>query len=68
VRVTVDGKVMTPGPSILTDAASYRTCTYAAWLDGVAPGYHNADVEWRSSGGPVFARNRSLTVQVVGGA
>lgn len=68
VRVTVDGKVMTPGPSVLTDSASFRTCTYAAWLDGVAPGYHNVDVEWRSSGGQVFARNRSLTVQVVGGA
>lgn len=67
VRVTVDGAVMNPGPCVLTDSTTYATRAYAAWTD-VAPGYHTVDVEWRSSGGQVFARNRSLTVQVVGGA
>jgi hypothetical protein len=65
VRVTVDGKAMNPGPCVLTDSPSYKTCAYAAWLDGVTPGYHNIDVEWRSSGGQVFARNRTFTVQEI---
>lgn len=65
VRVTVDGKVMNPGPCVLTDSPTYKTCTYAAWLSGVTPGYHNIDVEWRSSGGQVFARNRSFAVHTI---
>ncbi|HET7534181.1 MAG TPA: hypothetical protein VFJ83_13605 [Nocardioidaceae bacterium] len=66
VRMVVDGRVMHPGPVVLTDSTSYRSSTYSAWLDGIAPGYHNVDVEWRSTGGgPVYVRNRSLTMQVI---
>lgn len=65
IRITVDGKVMNPGPCVLTDSATYKTCTYAAWLSGVTPGYHNIDVEWRSSGSQVFARNRTFTVHTI---
>lgn len=65
VRVVVDGRVMNPGASVLTDSTSYRTCAYSAWLDGIAPGYHDVQVEWRSTSGTVYARNRNLTVQVL---
>jgi len=63
VRVTVDGKVMNPGPAVLTDSSTYKTCAYTGWLDGVTPGHHTVDVEWRSTGGQVFARRRSFALQ-----
>ncbi|MGS0684883.1 M6 family metalloprotease domain-containing protein [Nakamurella sp. GG22] len=62
VRIVVDGQPMQPGVAVLTDSTTYSSHTHSGWLN-VQPGYHNIDVEWRTTTGTAYFRNRTLTVQ-----